>query len=257
MNEQPPSQQLKFWEHLEELRKRLILSIVGIVIGSIAGLIFSKQILDFLTFPFYKSFPAMSLVVISPVEGFSVYMMVGIAGGITVTIPWVFYQIWGFVSPALRKSEKKTVLPLVLISTFLFLIGSSLAWWILPRALNFLGQFSVDTAEVFWSLDTYVTFVVLLAIAFGLMFQLPLITSILIRLGIASQETFQRQRRIAYIIILVVSAVITPTTDIFTLSALTIPLIIMYELSIIIGSIWRKSVLSSQTNVSSNRRADV
>lgn len=235
----PISEQIRFWDHIEELRIRLIRSIIGVLIGSVLGLFFSKQILNFLTLPFKKSFPETSLVVISPIEGFSVYFLVGIASGIVFTLPWVFYQLWGFVSPALKKSEKRIVLPLVLISTTLFLVGAIFAWWLLPRALVFLGKFPEGNAQVFWSLNTYITFIVLLIVSFGVMFQLPLIMAVLIRLGIATPSTFRKQRRISYVIILILSAIITPTTDIFTLAVLSIPLMLMYEISILIGSIWK------------------
>ncbi|MCX7835080.1 MAG: twin-arginine translocase subunit TatC [bacterium] len=236
----PISEQLKFWDHIEELRIRIIRSFLGVLVGSILGLIFTKHFLKILTIPFQKAFPDRTLVLLSPTEGFSVYFLVGISGGILLALPWVFYQLWGFVSPALKLNEKKTILPLVFLSTFLFLLGAIFAWWILPNALLVLSQFAKEISNVFWSLDTYITFTVLLAIAFGGMFQLPLITAVLIRLDLVTKKTFRKYRRIAYILILILSAIITPTTDVFTLVLLSIPLILMYELSILIGSLWHR-----------------
>ncbi|MDK9699195.1 MAG: twin-arginine translocase subunit TatC [bacterium] len=241
------STDLKFWDHVDELRKRLIRAVLGVLVGAAGGLYYSEQLLAWLTQPFRDALPANAqLAVLTPTEGFNVYILVGLYGGVIVALPWVFYQLWGFVAPALYPTERRLVVPLVLASTLLFLLGAGMCWWLLPQALAFLAGFSTGNSTVFWSLDTYVTFVVLLAVAFGVCFQLPIVMAVLIKIDLVSPETFRHYRRIAYVIIVIIAAIVTPTTDIFTLSALSIPLIVLYEASIIFGSLWqRRSSINS------------
>lgn len=240
MNEHP-SEQLKFWDHIDELRKRVIRSLYGVAIGASVGLYYADKTMELLTLPFRQSSMANShLTVLSPVEAFNVYIMVGIWSGLMLALPWVFWQLWGFVAPGLYKKERFTVVGLVIASTLLFLVGAVFCWWLLPRGLEFLGEFSKGNSEVFWSLEKYLSFVVFLALAFGLCFQLPVAMAVLIKLGVVQAKTFRDGRRFAYVVIAVVAAVVTPTTDLFTMAALMLPLLVLYEISIIFGSLWQR-----------------
>ncbi len=235
------SEELHFWDHISELRKRLIHALLGVAVTSSVGLYYADLIMKWLTKPFRDSGIANGhLSVLSPVEAFNVYIMVGIWGGVIIALPWVFYQLWRFVAPGLYKKERRTVIYLVFASTFFFLGGVAFCWWLLPRGIAFLASFSIGNSEVFWSLDKYLSFVVFMALAFGICFQLPLVMAVLIRLGLVKPKTFRESRRFAYVAIAVLSAAVTPTTDMFTMSAMMIPLIILYEISIVFGAMWQR-----------------
>jgi len=231
-----PSTQLRFWDHIEELR-----TFIGIALGSCVGLYFGTDLVNFITMPFRENASSQAhMTVLSPMEGFNIYLEVGIWGGVILALPWVFYQLWRFVAPGLYKTERRMVYVLIFASTGLFLMGVGLTWWMLPYGIKWLSEFSNGNSEIFWSLEHYVNFVVLLALAFGICFQLPLVMALLIRLGLVPPSIFRKYRRIAYVIIAVVAAVVTPTADMFTMAAMMVPLMILYEISLLFGSIWHR-----------------
>ncbi|MDP8239561.1 MAG: twin-arginine translocase subunit TatC [Candidatus Hatepunaea meridiana] len=226
---------MNFLSHLEELRIRLVRAVLFLAIGTGICLIFSKYLLEFIT----QTFPtddAAHLALLQPTEGFVVRLKVAFVAGLFLSSPVWFSQLWGFISPALYKNEKKIIIPVVILSVFAFILGAAFGYWILPYATEYFRSFALDDMTVNWSLGKYLDFSLRLLVAFGVVFELPLIVYLMARLGIVSTKQLRKYRRYVFIGILIASGFITPP-DIFTQVVLTIPLIVLYELGIIMASI--------------------
>lgn len=236
--ERENAQVMTFWDHLDELRSRLIKALLFVVGGLCIAYFFVPIIQDILIrffFPGNKT----PLAFLSPTEGFIVRLKLALVGGLVVASPAVFYQFWRFVAPGLLPREKRFIIPVVVTSTVSFLVGSAFSFVVLPYATRFFLSFGGNQIENTWSFGSYIDFVVRMMLAFGLVFELPLLIYFLVRLGIVTPEFLRSKRRYAIIILMVIAAVITPP-DIFTMVVLTIPLLILYELSILVAVIARK-----------------
>ena len=227
---------LSFWDHLEELRKRLLRSIACVAVGLIAGFLLANRVQGFLCEPFNRVVPG-SLALLAPSDGFIVQIKIAILLGIIIASPFVALQLWGFIKPGLKPNERKYVRPIALISTLLFFGGVAFAWLVLPAALSFLGSFAQFGMQNLWSLRNYISLVVFLLLAFGVIFQLPLVMGVLMATGLVPARFFRRNRRYAIVIIFVLAAFATPTTDMLTMLLMAIPLVFLYEISIIVGTI--------------------
>ncbi len=230
---------MSFWDHLEELRSRLIKSLLIVTCGLCVAYFFVPYIQDFILKEFFPADGDKPLAFLKPTEGFIVRLKLSLMGGLFLTSPAVFYQFWRFVAPGLLQREKRFIIPVVTTSTMSFLGGAAFSLFILPYATNFFLSFSRGVIENTWSFGSYVDFVIRIMLAFGLVFELPLVIYFLVRLGIVTPEFLRKKRRYAILIFLVLSAVISPP-DIFTMIVLAVPLTILYELSIIIAIFARK-----------------
>ncbi len=226
---------LTFWDHLEELRVRLLRSLAAIVVALIAGFFLASRVQDFLCVPFHRSVPG-SLALLAPSDGFIVQLKIALLLAILIAAPFVALQLWGFIKPGLKPNERKYVRPIALISTVLFFGGVAFAWWILPAALKFLGSFAQFGLQNLWSLRNYISLVVFLLLAFGVIFQLPLVMGVLMAMGLVPVSFFRRNRRYAIVIIFILAAFATPTTDMLTMLLMAGPLILLYEISVVIGA---------------------
>lgn len=230
-NETPTEKPMPFLEHLEELRRRLLKSIVAVILFAVAGFYFSDKIMTILMIPLGNE---VKLYNIEVTGTFYAYLKVALITGFVVAAPVVFYQLWMFISPGLYKREKLFIVPVVLISTILFAGGGVFCFYtVLPIALKFLIGFSGELIQDNITIGSYINFVGLLLIAFGFGFQLPLMNYFLAKIGLINADFLARGRRYAIIIILVVGAVITPP-DVFTQVLLAGPLYLLYEISIIV-----------------------
>lgn len=225
---------MSFWDHLDELRKRLLRSFLAIAIAALAGFWYSAPIQQFLIRPFVDKVQG-SLALMSPADGFMIQVKLAFLAGIIAAMPVVAYQLYGFISPALKRSEKLWIWPTVIIANLLFWGGVVFAWWILPTALEFLGSFAEIGVQNIWSLRAYLSLVIFLLLAFGLIFQLPLIMGLLIATGLVPSTFFRRHRRYAVVLIFIIAAFATPTTDWLTMSLMAGPLLVLYELAIWVG----------------------
>ena len=220
---------MPFLDHLEELRRRLLKSILAVVAMAIVAFCFREEIMAFLTGPFGDH----RLHNMEVTGAFYAYLKISMLVGILAALPIVFYQMWAFISPGLYRKERATILPLVLISTVLFIVGAGFCYFVvLPVALKWLISFSGDVMVNTITISSYISFVGMLMLAFGASFQLPIIAYFLGRLGILPSRLLVRGRRYAIVIILIVAAIITPP-DVFTQLVLAIPMYILYEISII------------------------
>lgn len=231
-----PDKPLTFWDHIEELRKRLLRSFLFIALGAISGFLLAERARDFLIQPFRDAVPG-TLSLLGPSEGFVIEVKIALLLGILLASPFVAWQVYGFIGPGLRKKEKLWLWPIITISTALFWGGVIFAWVILPAALEFLGSFAQVGLENIWSLNSYISLVLFLLLAFGVIFQLPLLMGVLIATGLVPSSFFRKHRRIAIVLIFIIAAFATPTTDALTMMLMVAPMVVLYELAIWVGII--------------------
>jgi sec-independent protein translocase protein TatC len=216
-----------FFKHIEELRSRIIKSVGAFILAFCLCYNFIGKIIPKLIAP------AGHLIFTAPAEAFSAYMMVGALMAFIVASPYIFYQIWAFIGTALKPSEKKAVIIFAPLSLMFFLMGGAFAFFVtVPMAYRFLMSFSSDYLVPMVTVKNYLGFLGHMIVAFGVAFELPLILAFLAKIGIASPEYLRQMRRHAIIIILVVSAMLTPP-DIASMLVLAVPLMILYEVGII------------------------
>ncbi|MCB9357784.1 MAG: twin-arginine translocase subunit TatC [Calditrichaeota bacterium] len=225
---------ITFWDHLDELRKRILRSFLFVVIGASVGFALARRGREFLMQPFREAVPG-TLSLLGPSEGFVIEIKIAILIGLLISTPFVAWQLYGFVGPGLRRKEKLWLWPIVGISTVLFWGGVVFSWMILPTALEFLGSFAEVGLQNFWSLNSYISLVLFLLIAFGVIFQLPLVMGLLIATGLVKSAFFRKHRRIAIVLIFFLAALATPTTDALTMMLMVAPMMVLYEAAIWIG----------------------
>ncbi|MBU4149512.1 MAG: twin-arginine translocase subunit TatC [Candidatus Omnitrophica bacterium] len=225
---------LTFTEHLEELRQRIIRSLAFVIIASILTYAFTDKILIFL------SKPAGRLVFIAPAEAFITRIKLALFGGLYLSSPLILYEVWGFVSSGLERTDKKYALLFSVFSFILFTAGTLLGYFVIvPMGLNFLLSFSSEYLQPMISVGRYTSFVMSLSFAFGLVFQLPLAILFLTKTGIVTPEFLSRNRKYTIVIIFIAAAVFTPP-DVITQCLMAIPLLALYEISIFLSRIARK-----------------
>jgi sec-independent protein translocase protein TatC len=241
--------EMGFIDHLEELRWRIIKSLICIVIFGIISFIFSDFFIDLLLKPSKYLNPDMTLQVLK-VQGMLVLKIwVGVVMGIVFSIPVIVYQIWAFVSPGLYESEKKWSYWLVISVTVFFVLGAIFAYFvIIPFALRFLIGIGVPEVEKNISINYYVKFVIQLMIAAGLIFQMPILSFILTKMGLITPKFLRKYWRHAMIVILILSAFITPP-DPISMIMMAIPLLFLYEFSIFISRIAMREQEENEENL--------
>lgn len=236
-------------EHLTELRTRIVRSILAIAVGAALCWGFYDRIFDFLIKPYCKALPDATegdfltgdrcgLIAINPLEGLGLRMTISVYGGIALAIPVILWQVWRFIAPGLYKQERRYAMPFVIIGVLLFLLGGGLAYWSLPKALNFLIEIGGPNLITVYSAKPYLSLVVKMIVAFGIGFEFPLVLCFLQMVGVIKPRSLARVRRYMAVGIVVIVAVITPSGDPITLMVLSVPMYLFYELSIIFGRIW-------------------
>jgi sec-independent protein translocase protein TatC len=216
-----------FLDHLDELRSRLLVSIISVIVGAGLCYHFLPVILEALTQP------VGDLVFLKPTEAFITKLKCALLGGIFLALPVLCYQGWRFFTPALYKKEKLWVGLLTPLSCILFVGGSCFAFYlVMPVALKFLLESGHPGIKPMIGFGYYMTFVTYFILSFGLIAQLPLVIFFLIRMGIVEAEFFTRNRRMAIIVIFCVAAMLTPGPDIFSQFLMAVPTLILYELSV-------------------------
>jgi sec-independent protein translocase protein TatC len=220
---------ISFFTHLEELRKRLIFCVITIAITSVVAYNQTTTVLK------YLSKPLGSLYFLSPVEAFIARMKITLFCGLYLALPIVLYQVWKFVEAGLHDNERRSIFSLVVFSFLLFTVGGVFAYFVmLPIGLKFLLSCGTLTLQPIISVEKYITFVVGLVLSFGLVFQLPIIIFFLTKIGIVNPRILFKQQRYAILIIFIVAAILTPP-DVFSQFLMAIPLLVLYELSILIS----------------------
>lgn len=229
-------QKLDLVEHLEELRTRVIRSIIYIVIGFAAGWMFYNQIFHLLMAPLTKPIQlADGKIILQMVtEGFMTRFQVSAVAGIVIAVPGVLYELWAFVAPGLTRDERRAAAPLMPAALSLFTAGVAVGYLIIPRFVSFMlsSAFRPEGVEAYLNMQRQVTMVAKLLLAFGLCFQLPIVLTFLIKAGIISPEFLAARRKEAVIGIMILAAIVTPTWDLLTLLVLAGPMFVLYEATI-------------------------
>lgn len=238
--EEHSGDEMSFLEHLEELRWRLVYISAGMLIGAIIAWIFMDFIVEeLLLSPATKA--NITLQNLKPFGQLFLYVQLALIIGFIISIPNFFYHLWKFIAPALKDSEKKYIKWIVFISSFCFFIGVVFAYKImLPLTLEFAGQFGTEQIENNFAIDEYFSIIVSVMLAAGIVFELPILSYFLSKLGILSPKFMRKYQRHAIVIIMILSALLTPGTDPVAQLLLAIPLVILYEISILVSKIARK-----------------
>ncbi|RJR19427.1 MAG: twin-arginine translocase subunit TatC [Nitrospiraceae bacterium] len=236
-------------EHLGELRNRILTSLIAVVIAFGVCFYYSENIFSILTSPLhytlefsldnpYISFipsqkPDINLVFLAPAEALWMHMKIAFISALIICSPLIFFEVWRFIAPGLLSKEKKYALPFIITTTFLFLIGALFCFIIvLPFAMNFLLNYKTENLQPMISVDKYVDFCLKFIMAFGAIFELPVILVFLTRMGIVTNEFLAKNRKYAVLIAFVVAALLTPTPDAFNQTLMAVPIIILYEAGI-------------------------
>ena len=226
------NESMPFLDHLEELRWRLIKSIASVLIGAVISFYFIDQIIEFLVQPTEALKNSMDLQVLKVQGMFMIKWSIALFGGIIISIPVLTFQIWKFVAPGLYIDEKKYIIPLIIFTFLSFLCGLIFAYVIvIPFSLGFFTSVGFEGIQNNFSINYYFSFITWLMIGSGLIFELPVIVFILSVIGLLTPAFMRHYRRYAIVIILVLSAFITPP-DPVSLVLMSIPLLVLYELSI-------------------------
>lgn len=264
---------MTFWEHLEELRRRIIISAIAIAVFTVLSLSFSKPIEKVIKFPLGTSmntlianaidavggsegsilgFFALALrsgtssvdailMKVGPLEGIMAYLKLGITTGILLALPILIYQIWAFVFPALNREERRFAIPLFLIIVVFFIFGAAFAYFIVtPVVLQFSAQLLPELPNM-WDLEKYINFITRLILGFGIAFELPIVMAFLSRIGVIDAQGFREKQSYALLGICVMSALLTPA-DPGSMLLMAIPLFVLYQLGIFFAYLVEKEV---------------
>lgn len=235
-----PEKEMTFLEHLEELRWRIIYSLIGIVVGTILAWIFIDFLVDVVLLKPAKDSGAI-LQNLRPFGQLFLYMQIAIMVGMIISIPNLFYQFWQFISPALRKKEKRYIFWIVLFSSVCFLGGIAFAYFaMLPLTLKFATEFGSESIKNEFAIDEYMSIIISVMLAAGLVFELPMISFFLSKLGILKPRMMRKYRRHSIVIIMILAAFLTPGADPVSQLVLAVPLVVLYEISIFISKISQK-----------------
>ena len=226
---------LSLRDHLMELRKRLKWMLIWLVVGFAVSYRFSERIFGFLMKPVRTALPAneTTLYFHSAIEPLFIYLKVGLYAGIFVASPMILWQLWAFVAPGLYRKEKKAILPFVACATLFFVAGAAFCYYvILPPAFQFLIQAAGPDIKPMLVMDDQLGLVMMLLLAFAIIFELPLVLTFLAMLGIVDSKFLSKYRRHAIVINVIVAAFVTPTGDPFNLALMAFPMMACYELGV-------------------------
>jgi sec-independent protein translocase protein TatC len=240
-------EKMPFLSHLEELRRRLIVSLIAIGVGFALSFYFSEQMMALLkrtlttTFVLQRSYPflvpaskpAPTLIFIAPAEAFWAHIKIGFLAGLMLATPLILFELWRFVSPGLLERERRFALPFVVLGTLCFFLGLAFCYFVvLPFAMSFLLTYKTEHLTPMLSIGPFIDFTVKFMIAFGLIFQLPLLISLAARLGLVTSKFLSQNRKYAILLSFVIAAILTPTPDVFNQTLMAGPLCLLYEVGI-------------------------
>jgi sec-independent protein translocase protein TatC len=232
---------LPFTGHLDELRKRLITIFITIGIGFVGSYAFKEKLFDILVHPLVTVMKAGDTLIFTGLpEAFFTYLKVAFLSGIMIAAPVIIYQFWIFVAPGLYEKERRILIPIVFLSSLFFIGGSLFGYFIVfPWGFKFFLGFATETIRPLPSMKEYLGFSAKLLLAFGLVFELPLVLTFLARLGLVSVDFLKKNRKYALLLFFVGAAILTPP-DVVTQIMMALPLMVLYEISIIGARIFGK-----------------
>lgn len=234
VTDDPDAITMPLMEHLRELRTRLLRASLALLIATLISFAFARYVFQFLIAPMGDTMPQ----ALKPTESLGNYMKVALICGLTLSMPFIVYQIGRFLAPGLTKSERRWLIVLVPGATISFAAGVAFAYFImLPSAIPFLQGFLADIVAQQWALGEYLSFVISLMLWIGVAFELPLFTFFLAKLGVIDAQMLSRNRKYAIVLIAIAAAIITPTADPVNMALVMGPLIILYELGILLAKL--------------------
>ena len=239
-----------FTEHLGELRDRLVRAFIAVGVGFVAAYFFKEQLFDILTAPLITAMAKSgnaTLIFTGLPEAFFTYLKVALLAGIILATPVLFYEFWMFVSPGLYRKEKKYILPIIILSLIFFISGASFGYFIVfPYGFQFFLGFTTETIQAMPSMKEYLSFASKMLLAFGFVFELPLVLTFLSRMGLVTPVFLKQNRKYALLLFFVGAAIITPP-DVVTQIMMAMPLIVLYEIGIIGAGIFgRESLIQEE-----------
>lgn len=232
---------MSFLEHLEELRRRIIYSLVALLAGFLVSFIFIRRIFDFVMRPLYALLPsdgplANTLVYSEPTEAFILYLKMALVAGIMLSSPVILYQVWAFVAPGLYAREKKFAIPFIGLGSIFFVLGALFSHYVLfPWTWQFLASFSTDYLSFLPRIEPVFSLYTKMLLGMGIVFQMPTLVFFLARVGVVSARFLVRKFKYAVLVIFVVAALITPTGDPLTQALFAAPMLVLYGISIVIA----------------------
>lgn len=216
-------------EHLQELRGCLIKSIAALILGTGCSIYFLQDIMDILTAA------AKELYYMRPAEAFMIYMKVALLSGLILSSPFILYELYSFVRPALTLRERRFTLICIPLSLVLFITGMLFSYsFVFPRGLEFFLGFAAGKVNPLISMESYLDFMLMLVVPFGFAFNVPVVLTLLAYLNIISAKMLMKYQRHVILVAFIIAGVITPTPDVITQTLLAVPLILLYEVSIVI-----------------------
>ena len=236
MMARPHPDRMSFLEHLEELRIRLVHSLVALCITSAACWTWREEIFHFLTGPLRKAYPDVKFIYTGPSEAFVLYMKMAFLVGIFVAAPYILYQVWAFIAPGLYAHEKAYAVPFILFGTLFFIAGGAFGhFYLFPATFKFLGEYGGRDMQFLPKVDEYYSFYSWFLLGLGLVFQLPVVIFVLARIGLVTPGFLLRKFKFAVLASFVVSAVITPSADIVNQTMLALPMCLLYLLGVAVA----------------------
>ncbi len=231
---------MSFFDHLEELRWRIIKGLSALVLASMVCAFFSDFLVqDVLLGPLHAAH--LKVQVLSPYGIVVLYMEVIIYAGLIVSMPVLLYQLWKFVAPGLMPNERQYIWRIVFFTSFCFLAGVVFGYFVLlPTALTFFAAFGTQNIDLNIAADRYITFIMNVILASGIVFELPMISYFLTKLGFLTPAFMRHYRRHAIVVILILAAIVNPTPELFTQILLAVPMLVLYEISIFVSKFAQK-----------------
>ena len=253
-------------EHLGELRNRILISVIVVTIAFGICFNYSEYIFNLLTSPLHYTLefsihnpyisyipsnkPGINLVFLAPAEALWMHMKIAFISAFILSSPLVFFEVWRFIAPGLLEKERKYALPFIVTTSFLFLIGALFCFIIiLPFAMNFLLNYKTQNLQPMISVEKYMDFCLKFILAFGAIFELPVILVFLTRMGIVTHEFLAKNRKYAVLIAFIAAAVLTPTPDAFNQTLMAVPIIILYE-----AGIWASRIFNKKKKPEAEKR---
>lgn len=232
--------EMPFLDHLEELRQRIIYTLIGLIIGGIVAWIFIDFLVDFILLAPAKA-AKLNLQNLKPFGQLFIYFQVAFIAGFVLSIPNVFYQMWRFIGPALQTREKRYIKSIVFFSSLCFISGIVFAYFLMiPFTLKFAAAFGTETIENNIAINEYFSIIISVMLAAGVVFELPIMSFFLSKIGILTPAVMRKFRRHSIIAILAMAALLTPGTDPIAQVLLAIPLVLLYEISIFVSKYSQK-----------------
>jgi len=237
-----------FLSHLEELRKRFVAISIGIGVAFVICYIFSERLFQYLILPLKAVLPKGDRLIFTNLpEMFITYLKVSLIAGILLAAPFIFYELWLFIAPGLYQREKKYVIPFVLFSTILFVGGALFGYFVVfPFGFKFFLGFSNEYVKALPSVKQYFSFSIKLLFAFGVVFELPVVIFFLTKMGMVTSDFLKKQRKYEILLIFVIAAILTPP-DVATQCMMAGPLLLLYEISILISKMAKRKKRDEDT----------